>query len=251
VKEKGFTGVTEFHLDEIALKKGHSNYETLIYTANGVVESMKGKKSLDLQVLLKTIPGLGQIQRVCMDMCSPFADAVRQAVPHAEIVLDRFHITKLLNKKLDKLRIKTTKKLSEPLQKEFSTIHFSLFKDERALTPEKKALVAKYLGFNTEMKDIYQHCQGFRRILFPETRLTQVEASQQLTEWCTQAKNTLGHFVKTIESWWMETLNACLYPLNNGRAEGFNNKIKLVKRMGFGFRNRETFKIRIQAVCNS
>lgn len=212
---------------------------------------MKGKKSLDLQVLLKTIPGLGQIQRVCMDMCAPFADAVRQVIPHAEIVLDRFHITKLLNKKLDKLRIKTTKKLSEPLQKEFSTIRFSLFKDEHALTPEKKALIEQYLGFNTEMKDIYQYCQGFRRILFPETRLTQVEASQQLTEWCTQAKNTLGHFVKTIESWWMETLNACLYPLNNGRAEGFNNKIKLVKRMGFGFRNRETFKLRIQALCNS
>lgn len=250
MKEKGFTGKSEFHIDEIALKKGHSNFETLIYTEDGILETMKGKKSRDLQELLKTIPGLGQIQRVCMDMCAPFADAVRLALPAAEIIIDRFHIIKLLNKKLDQLRIKTSKKLEEPLQKEFSKIRFSLFKDERSLEKEKKDFVEKYLGFNAEMKDIYRHCQDFRRILFPENPLTRTEASKQLTDWCTRAKKHLGRFVKTIESWWTEVLNACLYPLNNGRAEGFNNKIKFIKRMGFGFRNRETFKLRIQAACN-
>jgi transposase len=250
VTEKGFNGKTEFHVDEIAFKKGHSDFETIIYTQEGIVETMKGKKSLDLQELLKTIPGIGQIQRVCMDLCSPFADAVRQVLPQAEIVIDRFHIMKLLNKKLDKLRVKTTKKLEEPLRKEFSTIRFSLFKDERALNKEKRALVKKYLEFNTEMKEIYEQCQSFRRILFPKKPLTQLEISQQLTDWCTQARKRLGKFVKTIESWWMEVINACLYPLNNGRAEGFNNKIKMIKRTGFGFRNRETFKLRIQAACN-
>jgi len=237
-------------VDEIALKKGHSDFETIIYTEEGVIDSMKGKKSIDLQALLRSIPGIGQIQRVCMDMCAPFADAVRQVLPGANIVIDRFHIMKLLNKKLDKLRIKTTKKLEAPLQKEFAKIRFSLFKDERHLNREKHEFVQKYLALNTEMKDIYRLCQDFRQILFPKKPLNQLEASRQLTDWCTQARKYLSQFVKTLESWWDEVVNACVYPLNNGRAEGFNNKIKLMKRMGFGYRNRETFKLRIQAACN-
>lgn len=214
---------------------------------------MEGKKSIDLQKLLKSIPGLGQIQRVCIDMCAPFADAIRQAVPQAEIVIDRFHIVKLLNKKLDKLRIRTTKKLEIPLQKEFSKIRFSLFKDERHLNEEKQIFVKKYLEQNTEMNTIYRLCQDFRRILFSEEEehLTATEASQKLTDWCTQARKPLGEFVKTVENWWTEIVNACIYPLNNGRAEGFNNKIKFMKRMGFGYTNRDSFKLRIQAACNS
>jgi hypothetical protein len=93
-----------------------------------------------------------------------------------------------LGEKLDKLRVKTTKKLEEPLQKEFAKIRFSLFKDDRHLNREKYEFVQRYLALNTEMKDIYRLCQNFRRILFPEKPLSQLEASRQLTDWCTQAR---------------------------------------------------------------
>lgn len=331
LRKTGLIGKRFIHIDEIALKKGHSDFETIIYTDEEILETMSGKKSIDLQSVLKDIPGIGSIQQVCIDMCAPFADAIRTALPHVEISVDRFHVVKLLNKTLDTLRRKTDRKLKterlnlekklsqlkteeailkkelKSLQKEgieaekrlkkfrrkepesnklqrknreqeiqtgreqlqqkkaelekelneiqlkerrFSHIRFLLGKDYEKLHQDDRRLVLDYLRFNPEIKEVYWLCQDFRKILFPKKVLGKEEVSTQLTEWCTKAQKQLGHFVKTLESWWTEVLNACIYPLNNGLAEGFNNKIKLVKRMGFGFRNRLNFKLRIQAACN-
>jgi transposase len=330
LQAKGVTGKTCLHIDEIAVKKGHSNFETIIYTDQEILETMSGKKSVDLQSLLKNIPGIGTIQQVCMDMCASFADAVRTTLPHVEIVTDRFHLTKLLNKTLDQLRLKTGKKMKQErfrieeslksleneerqctkelksLQKEggkpnhkklkrfrkkqsstkkerrrlqeiqtniarihlkiaelekelkeielkekrFSHIRFLLGKDYEELNRDERRLVVEYLRFNTEIKVVYWLCQDFREILFSEKPLNKEEADIQLSNWCNKAQEHLGRFVKTLKTWWKEVLNACIYPLNNGRAEGFNNKIKMIKRMGFGFRNRLNFKLRIQAACN-
>jgi transposase len=247
-KTEGVGSSTCLHLDEIALKKGHSHFETVIYTETEVLETMCGKQSADLQAVLREIPGIQNIKTVCMDMCSAFADAVRQVMPEAEIVLDRFHIIKLLNKKLDKLRIKLYGSLEEAIQVRYKSIRFLLFKDRKELLPSEKRLVKDYLQLNREMKAIYWLVQDFRKILFGSKERTQ--ASIALMNWGDRARKYLGHFVKTLNTWWDGVVNACIFPLSNGRAEGINNKIKLIKRLGYGFRNRLNFKRRIQAACN-
>jgi transposase len=238
------------YLDEIALKKGHSTFETVIYSEDAVLETLSGKKSVDLQVLLATIPGIGQVKQVCMDMCASFAAAVRKALPQAEIVLDRFHLVKLLNEKLDTLRKRTHRSLDKRLSKRFSHIRFILFKDYKRLHRDERRLLKEYLRLNGEMKTIYWQSQSFRRILFGSQGKSRAEISNTLMHWTDSVRKTLGRFVKNLESWWDETVNACLFPLNNGRAEGVNNKIKLLKRQGYGFRNRLNFKCRIQAALN-
>lgn len=222
----------------------------MIYTDEAVLETLSGKRSIDLQEALNNIAGIGQVTQVCMDMCASFADAVRKVLPQAEIVLDRFHVVKLLNEKLDRLRKRTHRSLEKPGQKRFSHIRFILFKDYRSLQRDERRWLKEYLRLNGELKAIYWQCQGFRRILFGSQDKSRAEVSNTLMHWCDSVRKTLGHFVKTLESWWDETVNACLFPLSNGRAEGLNNKIKLVKRQGFGFRNRLNFKRRIQAACN-
>jgi transposase len=234
------------HIDEIALKKGHSDFETIIYTETEVLETMSGKKSLSLQEVLKAIPGIGKIQEVCIDLCAPFADAIRQAMPAAEIVADRFHLIKLLNKTLETLRNKTHAELKKAKkEKRFASIRFLLFKDYKGLNRDERRLVREYLRLNSELKAVYWQVQAFRNIL-KRKWASRSEVAQALTEWSTAARK----HVKTLERWWEPILNAFLSPLSNGRAEGVNNKIKLVKRKGFGFNNRLNFKLRIQAACN-
>jgi len=238
------------HIDEIALKKGHSDFETIIYTETEVLETMSGKKSLSLQEVLKAIPGIGKIQEVCIDLCAPFADAIRQAMPAAEIVVDRFHLIKLLNKTLETLRNKTHAELKKAKkEKRFASIRFLLFKDYQGLNRDGRRLVREYLRLNSELKTIYWQIQGFRGIL-KQKWTSRSEAAQALTEWSASTRKHLEKFVKTLERWWEPILNAFFSPLSNGRAEGVNNKIKLVKRKGFGFNNRLNFKLRIQAACN-
>lgn len=238
------------YVDEISFKKGYSDFETVIYSDETIVETMSGKKGVDLQNVLTTLPGITEVKTVCMDMCASFASAVRQALPHAEIVLDRFHIVKLLNQKLDKLRKKTHRNLTKGKQRRFSHIRFILFKDYRALGKDQRRLLKEYLRLNTEMRTIYWQCQEFRSILFGSQGKSRSQVSSMLTNWCDRVKKNLRTFVKTLQSWWDETLNACLFKLSNARAEGVNNRIKLLKRQGFGFRNRLNFRLRLFALSS-
>lgn len=181
-------------------------------------------------------------------MCAAFRDAVRQALPQAEIVCDRFHLLKLLHKKLDKLRINLYNRLKEAKQERFKSVRFLLFKDRRELLRSEKRLVKDYLQFSQEMKEVYWLSQDFRRILFGSSN--RQEASNALLEWCDKARKHLGQFVKTLNTWWDEVVNACLFLISNSRAEGVNNKIKLIKRLGYGFRNRLNFRLHVLAACN-
>jgi transposase len=231
------------------MKKGYGQFETIVYTPEQVLETMTGRQSVDLQEVLKQIPGIERIKTVCIDMCAAFADAIRKALPQAEIVCDRFHIIKLLNKKLEKLRILHYKKLGEAKQERFKSVRFLLFKDRRVLLPWEKRLLKEYLQFSPEMKEIYWLTQSFRRILFGLEKNRQA-VSNALLAWCDKARKLLGKFVKTLETWWDGVVNACLFSENNGRAEGMNNKIKLLKRRAFGFRNRLNFRHHIIAAFN-
>jgi transposase len=223
---------------------------TLICVEGTVIASFMGKKSNDLSSELKKIQGIENIKKVCIDMCSSFAKGIREAIPAAEIVSDRFHIVKMLNKDLWKLNTKTFKKLNEKDRNRFSNIRYLLVKDYECLNKWDKRLIRDYLRLNTEIKEIYWLIQDFRQILFKNQRAKQWVISKKLTEWTGKARKYLKKFVKVIEQWWQEVINACTCKESNGIQEGLNNKIKLIKRRGFGYRNCLNFKYRIMAACN-
>ena len=127
-------------------------------------------------------------------MCAPFAKAIREAIPNAEIVLDRFHIIKLLDKRLWSLNKKTFNNLEEKDRKRFSEIRYLLSKNRKQLLKWEKRQIKDYLRLNKEMK--------------------------------------------------------CIYKENNARQEGINNKIKMMKRRGYGYRNWLNFEFRIYGECN-
>jgi len=237
------------YLDEIALRKGHGNFETVISTKRRVLTLLPGKSSEGIQGFLKSLPGIQQIQQVCMDMCAPFAHAVKTVLPWAEIVIDRFHLIKHLNDSLDSWRKRTHCQLDEEKRKRFARIHFLLSKEYGSLPKDERRQVRDYLRLNPSVKKPYWLGQKFRRLLkYPWKR--RENAWIALRDWCEEARRIFPRFVKTVERWWTPVLNACMLPLSNARQEGINNKIKLIKRQGFGYRNRQTFRLKVLAAFN-
>lgn len=223
-----------------------------IITVNGnVYKSVIGKASEDIKRELLKIPKVEQIKKACMDMCAPFAKAVRDVIPGAEIILDRFHIIKLINEKLWDQNKKYYKKLDEEERKRFSNIRYILSKSYTKLEHHEKRLLKDYLRINPEIKAIYWKIQDFRKILFGSKGKKPNEVSQQLMLWTEGTRKLLGGFVKTLETWWSEVVNACIYAESNAKQEGLNNKIKLIKRKAFGFRNWLNFESHIIAGCNT
>lgn len=223
---------------------------TIISDSENVRETVIGKTSNDIIKKLLAIPNISEVKKACMDMCASFAKAIREAIPNAEIILDRFHITKLLNKKLWKLNEKSFKKLDEKKRKRFSEIRYLLSKDRRQLKKWEKRQIKDYLYFNKEMKDIYWKVHEFRKILFSYQGYKHDFVSQKLMEWIEGTRKYFCKFIKTLETWWNEVVNACIYKESNARQEGINNKIKALKRKGFGYRNWLNFEYRIYGECN-
>lgn len=238
------------HIDEISHRKGQGQFMTIITVDKKVTSTVMGKTSDDIKQQLLTIPNIIKVKKVCMDMCAPFAKAIREVIPSAEIILDRFHIIKLINEKLWDMNKKSYKKLNKEDRKRYSNIRYLLSKPYKELDRFDKRLVKDYLKLNPEIKFIYWKIQEFRKILFCFHGQKQSVVSQKLMEWVEGTRKYLGNFIKTLETWWNEVINACIYSESNAQQEGINNKIKVVKRRGYGYRNWLNFEFRIYAECN-
>lgn len=80
------------------------------------------------------------------------------------------------------------------------------------------------------------------------------KAKIQLEEWIEKAKlSNLAEFkscIKALENWKEEILNYFESGFTNGVTEGFNNRIKVIKRVSYGYRNFGNFRKRILRCCN-
>lgn len=223
---------------------------TIISDEENVRETAMGRSSEEVIKKLLAIPYISEVKKVCIDMCSPFAKAIKEAIPQAETILDRFHILKIVHKRLFELNRKSFKKLDKKERKRFSRIRFLLSKDRRQLKKREKRLIKEYLQLNPEMKCIYWKIQGFREILFRHQGQERNIVSQKLSQWLIGAEKYFAKLAKTLKKWWNEVINACIYKESNARQEGLNNKIKTVKRRACGYTNWLNFEHHIYAECN-
>jgi transposase len=147
----------------------------------------RGKKKDDRQAavrslvsLLKNMNGAGQIEVVVMDMSSQYRSAVKQALPQAKIVIDRFHLQRMANVAVDCARIRLNKELRKgdgeaeicnaaPLRKPFA----------RLRRHERRYLV-EWLRRDPLLRAVYKRKEEFRR-MWPSASAT--EARRFYEEW--------------------------------------------------------------------
>ena len=103
------------------------------------------------------------------------------------------------------------------------------------------------LTYSAELKLCYQLKEQFREIF--NAKLARDDAEAKLEDWMAQAIATgfsaMKTFVNTLRNWKDSLLNYFIDRLNNGFAEGVNNKIKLILRRAFGFGKFESFRLHI------
>ena len=176
---------------------------------------------------------------------------VSEHLPNAALVVDHFHVTKLMNEKLDLLRrqlwheekdinkrkvIKGTRWL---LLKNGNDIFDYAHRNrlENALSLNRPLMIAYYL--KEDLKEIWNQC-------------SKQKAKALLDEWVKQAiESKIQPLVKmalTIRAYKTYILAWYDHCITNGTIEGINNKIKVLKRQIYGFRNEEYFTLRLYAL---
>ena len=193
-----------------------------------------------------------KIEAVAMDMSAAYALAVTTHLPEAAIVLDRFHVVKLLNEKLTQLRREVYREVADGLQKEvLKGTRWLLLKNPENLDPtrDEKQRLEEALQLNRPLATAYYLKEDLRQIWTQPDKRT---AEGVLKDWISRAEASgiriLLRFARTLAIHRHQILAWYDHPISTGPLEGTNNKIKTLKRQAYGFRDHEFFKLKILAI---
>ncbi len=178
-----------------------------------------------------------RVEEVRVDMWGGFPKVVQAVFPNAHLIFDRFHVMKLVNEELNKVRRQT--KMTVKGSK------FILLKNVVDLSDEKRIKLASILSHSNRLKTAYELKEEFREIF--ETCATVEEGKVHLLRWLRKARNVYCDVLTTIHNHLDGICNYFLSRTTSGVMEGINNKLKLIKRQAYGFVNFDNFRARLLA----
>ncbi len=194
-----------------------------------------------------------QLKAVVMDMWDPYIVAVQTKVPHVKIVFDLFHVVSQFNRIIDKVRNSEYRKASKANKEVFKGTKYLLLKNRANIRrPKDRQHLEELLQLNKVINTVLILKDKLKHIWIYQSRTW---ANKAIDEWCALAQAVdnpeVTKFVKTLCRYRYGILNHCDYPIHNGRLEGVNNKIKVIKRKAYGFHDLRYFSLKIiQAFAN-
>jgi len=203
------------------------------------------------------------IEVVAIDPCAAYARAVRQTLPQATIVVDHFHLDRLANDMLTKVRRRVTwdnrDRRGRLVDPEWANRRRLLTARER-LTPARFATMWNAVSDGDPSGQIiaaYIAKEHLRALLAlarrRPTRDMISNAKYRFAAWCALFANIpeIVTLAETVETWWPEIEAFLRLNITNARTEGSNRTIKQIKRVGCGFANQANYERRILAYATA
>jgi transposase len=243
-------------IDEISIGKGHRYLTLVLNLLTGAVVFVGDGKGADaLAPFWKRLRrARARVQAVATDMSKAYIKAVREHLPRAVHVFDRFHVVKLFNDKLSGLRRQLFHELTAAGQKLLKGVRWLLLKNPEHLDAQKgePERLERALELNRPLATAYYLKEDLRQIWEQADKRT---ARRFLKGWLERARSSgvrmLERFADTLEEHQEGILNYYDYQISTGPLEGTNNKIQLLKRQAYGYRDHEFFKLKILAAHES
>jgi transposase len=206
----------------------------------------------------KPAPWRAGIRHVVIDPYQPYATAVARALPDARLVVDHFHTIRLGNEALDEVRRRVQHttlghrgRKADPLYR----IRRRLLAGHQRLSGESFARLLAWLDVGDPDGEVA--VAYLAKELLRETYLADhvFDARRRLTRFydhCTSSGvPELERLARTVARWETPILRWHRTGLTNAATEGTNLVVKNVKRLGFGFRNFENYRLRLLLRCGA
>jgi len=241
-------------VDEISFRKRH-RYLTVVadHDTGDVVWVAEGKTSNVLKGFFESLSAevCNAIEIVTMDMSQAYQKAVRETLPNATIAFDHFHVAKLANEALNEVRrelVRQARKSDPELAKEikgmrwptlysFESVPAKHFDSLAALRPE--APLGRAYLLKEQLLEVLRHQR--RRI---------AENLEAWTSWASRSR--LAPFVRLGRTIREHARGICAFVqkrVTNARAEGINNKIRLLSHRAYGFHSAAPLIATVYLCC--
>ena len=253
--EPDLRGLKVIAMDEFAIQKGH-RYATVVVepVSKRVLWVGRGRSREDVAEFFKALgpTGCGKLEAVAMDMSAAYAQEVRKHCPQAAIVYDLFHVlAKYGREVIDRVRVDEANRLrsdrkarqlikgskwlllrnAQSLEKDADRVRL------RELLAANRRLFTAYV-LKDDLKSLWRHS---------DPALAQAAWKQWHRRAMSSRIDALKRFARNLKSYLPGIVSHCRWPLGTNLVEGINHKIKLIKRMAFGFRDDEYFFLKIRA----
>lgn len=240
-------------MDEFKGNAGGDKYQCILVDPihHQVLDILPSRRKKALMDYFSSFPKeeRRRVKYVVMDMSHLFYAVLKEFFPQATFIADKFHFARQVFWALENVRKTRQKTRDAKYRLYFKRSKSILRKKGSRLSPEEKEKLELMLWQDKEIKEAYLLKERFYDVLDASSK---EEARQALDKWLWVAKESgLKEFkasIRAYENWKEEILNAFSTGITNGQTEGFNNKIKVIKRVSYGYRNFENFKSRILMV---
>lgn len=257
-KKRSLRKVRRIAIDEIALRKGHHYLTVVLDLDTGhVLYTAPGNDHRCLEPFFQRLKkARAQLRAIAVDMSRGYAKAIRQYAPaDVTVVFDKYHVIALMNRVIDDIRRAEQNRLNEPDRKVLKGARFLLLygienlakRDEThpLVVPRLERLDA-LLAANQTLYEVYMLKEEFRFLWSHRDKET---AERFLDQWLADAAEIdqpdLRRFARTIDEHREQILAYYDEPITTGPLEGLNNKLKVLKRVAYGYRDTEFFQLRV------
>lgn len=216
-----------------------------------IYDVVLGRSELSLEAYFQRLEGKAEVRVVCMDLASNYRALVRLHFPNARIVADRFHVIRIINhhflacwRDIDAVGAKNRGLLS------------LMRRHRHKLSADQQLRLQAYLESYPVLETIYRFKQRLCYLLLKKHRTRKqcellvprfLRAVYQLRQAGLAQLVQLG---QTLASWSEEIVAMWRFTRNNGITEGFHNKMELINRQAYGFRNFQNYRLRVKVLCS-
>lgn len=239
-------------IDEISIRKGH-NYRIIVSDlerGRPIWVGSEGRKEVHMD---KFFAELGpkktkKIRLAVMDMWEAFYNSVTMNVPKVSILYDKFHIINHLSKAMNAVRILEYKRVSGKEQKFIKGQRYTLLSHWENLTLDGRESLKKLLAANKRIQTAYLLKEEFSQLW---DYRSETWARKFLDNWKDQLKwqrlKPFETFSEMIENHWEGIVSYCKEEnkVKLGFVEGLNNKIRVIQRKAYGYRDEEYLRLKI------
>lgn len=195
------------------------------------------RKQRPVAIWLDTLPHKERVQLVAIDMWRPYRDLIRTFLPNAAIVVDKFHIVRMANQALDRVRNDVRREgTTVKSRKNPRANRFLMQTGRRNLDPMESMRLDGMLANSPLFKAAWEAKERFYDVWQAGAR---ADAERLYDEWQASIDPSVSHafakLVTSVTNWRNEIFAYFDYPASNGFTENRNGIIKMANRAGRGY----------------
>jgi transposase len=250
-----FEGLRRLGVDEIAYRRHHEYLTVVVNHDTGKViwvAAGKSAETLSAFFLELSPEQRASIELVSLDLSAAYQKSLREQLPNAQIVFDKFHVAQLAQKALDEVRRDLVRDLAPDQRSALKKSRWALLRrPDTAPNPEKdEAKLSAIQKHNAPLYRGYLLKESLLEILDAPTR---PQAEGEAEAWLAWApRSRLKPFVRlarTVRRHLEGILTAVQTGLTNARLEGTNNKIRLLSHRAYGFHSAQSLMATVYLCC--